>query len=453
MNKMAEKPVGKLIWQMGLPMIASMVLQAVYNVVDTAFVVNMGEGGLDGNLALTFAFPVQLLIIALGVGTGVGINVLLSKSLGQGDEDKVAKVVGNGVFLAVVIYAVFLLFGVFGARAFVAMQAKGNAVAEEMGTQYLSICCVCSFGAVGFTVYERFLQASGKTGLSTVAQIAGALTNIVLDYVFIYPLKMGVAGAAWATVIGQVVSLLAAMAFHYTRNKEVASRLADVKPNGKVVCEIYSVGFVAAVMQGLLSVMMLVVNLVLANAPQNAELLVGSFGIYYKIQQFALFACFGLSNTLISVVAFNYGAKNGTRVVSSVKWGLVDAVAVAAVVTCLFQIFAKPLASAFNVGGGSADLSETCVRAVRVATIGYVFMGFSVAAQGVLQAFGYAVFPLVISALRLVVFIAPLAYLFSRAEDATQAFWWTFPLSEALTAVFSAVFLLSAYRKKIKPLL
>ena len=219
-NKMSYVPVNKLIWQMGLPMIVSMVLQAVYNIVDTAFVINMGEDGVAGNLALTYAFPVQLLIIAIGVGTGVGLNALLSKSLGEKNFIKADKTVGNGIFLGLCIYAVFLLFGLFGSRPFVEMQAQGNEKVIEMGTQYLTICCTCSFGAIGFTIYERFLQSTGKTLYSTIAQISGAAANILLDWVFIYPLNRGVAGAAWATVIGQILSLAVAMIFHYFTNKE-----------------------------------------------------------------------------------------------------------------------------------------------------------------------------------------------------------------------------------------
>ena len=186
-NKMGTTSMHKLIWKMGLPMIVSMILQSVYNIVDTAFVINMGEDGIAGNLALTYAFPIQLLIIAVGVGTGVGINALLSKKLGEKDADGATKTVGNGIFLGICIYAVFLIFGLFGCNWFISMQAGENAQAAEMGASYLKICCCLSFGAIGFTVYERFLQATGKTLYSTISQISGAVTNIVLDYVFIYP--------------------------------------------------------------------------------------------------------------------------------------------------------------------------------------------------------------------------------------------------------------------------
>ncbi|MGN1039983.1 MAG: MATE family efflux transporter [Candidatus Fimimonas sp.] len=449
-NKMAVAPVCKLIWKMGLPMIISMVLQAVYNIVDTAFVINMGEEGVFANLALTYAFPVQLLIIAIGVGTGVGINSLLSQSLGQKNKAKSDKVVGNGIFLAVCIYVAFLLFGIFGARPFVEMQAKNNPVVAKMGGDYLTICCCFSFGAIGFTVYERFLQSTGKTLLSTIAQICGAVTNIVLDFVFIFPLKMGIAGAAWATVIGQILSLAVAMALHYFTNKELGNNVKNIVPSAKIIKEIYHVGLSAMLMQGLLSVMMFGVNVILGYA-QNAELLQGSFGIYYKIMQFALFTCFGLSNTIISVLSFNFGMKDKKRSVACAKWGVINTLIASVAITVLFQCLAVPLANLFSLvsGGGGAEIKNTVVIAIRIASLGYVYMGFSVAVQGILQALRCAISPLVIALLRLAVFVFPTVWLFSLSQNATSLIWWAFPVAELHTAVVSAVILARTLRKKI----
>lgn len=452
-NKMSKTSVCALIWQMGLPMIVSMVLQAVYNIVDTAFVINMGEDGVAGNLALTFAFPIQLLIIAIGVGTGVGINALLSKSLGEGDCDKADKVVGNGIFLALAIYLVFLLFGLLGAKPFIKMQAQGDEQVARMGAQYLAICCCCSFGAIGFTIYERFLQSTGKTMYSTIAQVGGAVTNIALDYVFIYPLRWGIAGAAWATVIGQTVSLVLAMVFHYLLNKELRNKLKHLVPDCNLIGEIYHIGFSAALMQGLLSVMMLGVNLILGVA-SNAQTLQGSFGIYYKIMQFALFACFGLSNTIISVLSFNYGMKDGLRASACVKWGVVNTLIVSAVITVLFEGLASPLASLFGMASGNSDkeIVSVVALAIRVASAGYLFMGFSVAVQGVLQALGYALYPLLISLLRLAVFVFPAVWLLTLTDNAAHTVWWAFPLAELLTSVVSALLLAHAVRDKLAPL-
>ncbi len=448
-NKMAHGSVLRLIVRMGLPMVVSMVLQAVYNIVDTAFVINMGAEGAAGNLALTYAFPVQLLIIAVGVGTGVGINALLSKSLGAGARETADRTVGNGIFLGAAIYAVFLLFGIFGARPFIAMQARDARVAE-LGTQYLTICCTCSFGAIGFTVFERFLQSTGKTLLSTVAQISGAAANMILDYVFIYPLGMGVAGAAWATVIGQMLSLAVAMIFHYGWNKELGNGVKNLVPRAKIIREIYRIGVSAALMQGLLAVMMLGVNLILGGAAQ-AELLQNSFGIYYKIMQFALFACFGLSNTIISVLSFNYGMRDGARSRACILWGIVLTLIVSAAVTLLFEVLARPLARLFGIasGTGGEEIVSTVATAIRIACAGYLCMGFCVAVQGVLQAFGYALFPLLISLLRLAVFVFPAVALFSRSPSAATLVWWAFPIAELLTAGVSAFLLAVAMRRKL----
>ena len=451
-NKMSSAPVGRLILGMGLPMIVSMILQAVYNIVDTAFVINMGEEGALGNLALTYAFPVQLLIIAVGVGTGVGLNALLSKSLGENDREKADRTVGNGIFLGAVIYLVFLLFGLFGAKPFIAMQARGNERVAEMGAEYLTICCCFSFGAIGFTIYERFLQSTGKTMFSTISQISGAAANILLDYVFIYPLRMGVAGAAWATVIGQILSLAVAMLFHYLANKELGNRLKALVPSGKIIKEIYHIGLSAALMQGMLSVMMLGVNLILGTA-ENASLLQGSFGVYYKIMQFALFACFGLSNTIISVLSYNFGMGDEARSRACIKWGILFTVAAAAVITALFESLASPLAHLFGMasGEGGEALIRTVALAVRIASIGYVFMALSIAVQGVLQALGYAFFPLLISCLRLAVFVFPAVWLFTLAPNAAELVWWAFPIAEALTAAVSFVMLAGVMRKKFSP--
>lgn len=455
-NKMATTSMHKLIWKMGLPMIFSMILQSVYNIVDTAFVINMGEDGIAGNLALTYAFPIQLLIIAIGVGTGVGINTLLSKQLGEKDDTGVQNTVGNGIFIGVCIYVVFLLFGLFGCNWFISMQAGGNGRAAEMGVNYLKICCLLSFGSIGFTIYERFLQATGKTLYSTIAQVSGAVTNIILDYVFIYPCGMGIEGAAWATVIGQILSLIVAMILHYCANKEIKNSIRALKPRGAVILAIYKIGISAALMQGLLSVMMLGMTKILGTVKvtETAELLQGSFGIYYKIMQFALFAAFGLSNTIISVLSFNYGMKEKKRVEACIKYGIIDSVIVALVITVLFESLAVPLAKLFAMAGGegSDEIQRVVVYAVRIASIGYAFMAVSVAIQGVLQAFRYALFPLLISFLRLCALVLPIAYLFTLSSGVVHLMWWTFPIVEALTAAISIFILKHAYCKKIKPM-
>ncbi len=448
-NKMANLPMRRLIWKIGFPMIISMVLQALYNVVDSIFVANMGEYGAVANQALTLAFPVQILIIAVGVGTGVGLNALLSKSLGERDKVRANKVAGNGIFLMLCIYAVFLLFGLFGSRWFISLFANGDAQVLEMGTTYLKICVCFSLGSIGFTVYERFLQSTGKTVYSTIAQISGALANVILDWVFIFPLNMGVAGAAWATIIGQFLSMFIAMLFHYFGNKEIDGNLRYIRPDWQAIKSIYRIGISAALMQALLSVMMAGMNAILNLAAVQPVVLVGSFGIYYKIQQIALFAAFGLSNTIISVLSFNCGMGDRDRCRTCIRYGILDTLIVTVSIAALFEIFAVPLSKLFGLAGGSTtEIIEVCVKAIRIASIGYVFMGFSVAVQGVLQAFGKALQPLCISLLRLVVFVFPVAYAFTRSANVTSIVWWTFPIAEILTATISVLLLLRIIKQK-----
>ena len=449
-NKMAIAPMNRLILKMGLPMIISMVLQALYNVIDSIFVANMGSKGAIANQALTYAFPIQIMIIAIGVGTGVGLNALLSKSLGENDKEKVNKIAGNGIFLSICIYIIFLLFGLFGSRWFISLFSTDSEIIE-MGTSYLKICTCLSLGSIGYTVYERFLQATGKTMLSTISQISGAVANIILDYIFIYPLNMGVAGAAWATIIGQFISLFIAMYFHYAKNKEVDGSLKYIKPNKNLIKGIYSIGVSATLMQALLAVMMAGMNAILGLAEANQTVLIGSFGIYYKIQQIALFSAFGLSNTIISILSFNYGMQDKKRIDDCIKYGIIDTIIVTLVISILFELLARPLTNLFGLAGGTTtEIIKVCVTALRISSIGFVFMGFSVAIQGVLQSIRYALRPLIISLLRLVVFVFPIAYLFTKSENVINIVWWTFPISELLTAIISLFILKDSYNKKIK---
>ena len=449
-NKMAIEPINKLILKMGLPMIVSMVLQALYNVIDSIFVANMGSTGAIANQALTYAFPIQIMIIAIGVGTGVGLNALLSKSLGENDKNKVNKIAGNGIFLSICIYIFFLIFGLFFSKWFISLFTNDKEIIK-MGTTYLKICTCLSLGSIGYTVYERFLQATGKTMLSTISQISGAVTNIVLDYIFIYPLDMGVAGAAWATIIGQFVSLFIAMYFHYKKNKEIDGSLKYINPDGSIIKGIYSIGVSAALMQALLAVMMAGMNAILDLAQADQTVLIGSFGIYYKIQQIALFSAFGLSNTIISILSFNYGMQDRERIDDCIKYGIMDTMVVTLIISILFEVFAYPLANLFGLAGGETkEIIKVCTIALRISSIGFIFMGISVAIQGILQSIRYALRPLIISLLRLVIFVFPVAFLFTRSSDVVKIVWWTFPIAEVLTSIIALLILKNSYNRKIK---
>lgn len=441
-NKMASKPIQKILWTMGLPMVFSMVLQALYNVVDTIFVVNMGEAGIKANLALTYVFPIQILMIAIGVGTGIGINALLSRSLGEQNKERIALTLGNGIFLGIVIYLLFLIFGLFGSKWFLTIQTDDLEVIE-MGTNYLRIVTMLSVGAIGFCVYERFLQATGKTVHSTIAQVAGALTNIILDYVFIYPMSMGVEGAAYATIIGQIVSLIVAIIFHYALNKEVKHGFKDIIPNSKIILNIYKIGWAAMLMQGLLSINMFVM-IKIFSISNDAVVINGTYGIYYKIQQIALFACFGLSNTIITVLSFNVGLKDERRIKACIKWGIIDSVIVAAIITILFEVLANPISNLFGLtltGNNKNQLISLCQISIRIASIGYIFMAISLAIQGILQAYRKSVSPLIISLLRLIILLVPVSLIFIFKDNAKDIVWWSFPIAELLTAVISFLIL------------
>ncbi len=453
-NIMGTMKVSKLVWKIGFPMIISMVLQALYNVVDTMFVVNMGEEGTLGNVALSATFPVQILMIAIGVGTGVGINAILSRSLGMKDKEMANKVAGNGLFLGIIFSIAFMLFGFFGAEAYMRLMSTNSRVIE-MGASYLKICCCLSFGSIGYAVVERFLMSTGKTNLSMICQITGAVLNIILDWVFIYPCNLGIEGAAWATIIGQIVSLVMALIFHYAINKEIDGNPKYIKPNVKVIGMVYKIGGPAFLMQAMLSFMMFGVLLIIGTIPnqETVDLLTGSFGIYYKMMQIALFAAFGLSNALISIVSFNYGMGEKKRVYDAAKWGIIATIIVTLLITVLYQILAKTICNLFALANGESDgtskaaLIDNCVLSLRIATIGYVFMGVSVAIQGVLQGLRKVFSPLIISALRLLVLVIPLTYLFTLTNNPESNIWWAFPISEIITCIVSILFLVFGVKK------
>lgn len=449
-NKMATMPVNKLMIKMGLPIIISMMLQALYNIVDSAFVSNM-DGGEAAINALTLAFPVQMLMVAIGIGTGVGVNVLLARSLGEGDKEKASKAAGNGVFLGMVITAVFMLFGFFGADAYIGSQTSDNAI-SEMAVSYLRICCVCSVGIVFFSVFEKVLQAAGLTVQSTLAQISGAVINIILDPIIIYGLlgcpKMGVQGAALATVIGQIASFLIALFFHIKMNKSIKNGLRYIRPDKTMIKLIYKIGLPAIIAQALMSVMTYGINLILGAVDAS---LVTAYGLYYKIQQFILFAAFGMRDTITPIVSFAYGMRDDQRVKSGIKYGVLYTSVIMLPGTLLLEIIAEPLCSAFGLSGGTQAL---CVSATRIISAGFFFAGISLSLQGVFQALGRGLSSLIISLLRQLVLILPVAWALSQliTPDLSSAWivWLTFPFAEIITAFIACILLKGSYHNSLK---
>lgn len=419
-SPMATEPVKKLMLKMGIPMILSMMLQAVYNIVDSAFVSNMKETGEIALNALTLAFPVQMFMVAVGIGTGVGVNALLAKSLGQGDREKASKTAGNGIFLAAIIYVVFLIFGIFGTKGYIATQSS-NAQIVEMATMYLHICCVYSFGIIYFSIFEKVLQATGKSLYSTIAQVLGAIVNIILDPILIYGMfglpELGVKGAALATVIGQVVSCVCALIFHVKRNKEISNGFSYIKPDGTIIKGIYSIGIPAIIAQALMSLMTYALNVIFVTIGENV---VTAYGLYYKIQQFILFAAFGLRDAITPIVSFNHGMNSRERVKEGIKYGMLYTLIIMFVGFAGLEIFAEPFAAVFGLSGETAGL---CVSAIRIISISYLFAGTNVAFQGIFQALDSGLESLIISVCRQFLFVVPIAWRFAKLVISGSPVW------------------------------
>ncbi len=445
-NKMGIEPVGSLILKMGIPMILSMMLQAFYNIVDSYFVSSMEGVGDAAVNALTLAFPIQALMVALAIGTGVGVNSLLSKFLGMGDRKTASRIAGNAVFLSVCTYILFLIFGLFFVDAYISSQTS-DPIIQEMGCSYLKICTVLSFGSVIYMIYEKLLQGTGKTVLSTIAQVSGAITNIILDPIMIFGMfgcpALGIAGAAYATVIGQVVSLVLGMIFHHTKNKEIETKAEYLVPDKEIITAIYRVGIPAIIMQALMSVMTYCVNIIFVRVSGSV---VTAYGIYFKIQQFVFFAAFGLNNAIIPIVAFNYGMRDRARISKAIRCGLLYNATIMLVGAILLQVFGKQIIGIFDV---STEVKELSIQAVRIVTLGYIFVGANVIFQGIFQALGEGIKSLVISAIRLIIVVLPLAYFFTTLPNAQNIIWAAFPIAEACGLVVSILFMSRVSKNKL----
>lgn len=445
-NKMGIEPVGSLILKMGIPMILSMMLQAFYNIVDSYFVSSMEGVGDAAVNALTLTFPIQALMVALAIGTGVGVNSLLSKFLGMGDRKTASRIAGNAVFLSVCTYILFLIFGLFFVDAYISSQTS-DPIIQEMGCSYLKICTVLSFGSVIYMIYEKLLQGTGKTVLSTIAQVSGAITNIILDPIMIFGMfgcpALGIAGAAYATVIGQVVSLVLGMIFHHTKNKEIETKAEYLVPDKEIITAIYRVGIPAIIMQALMSVMTYCVNIIFVRVSGSV---VTAYGIYFKIQQFVFFAAFGLNNAIIPIVAFNYGMRDRARISKAIRCGLLYNATIMLAGAILLQVFGKQIIGIFDV---STEVKELSIQSVRIVTLGYIFVGANVIFQGIFQALGEGIKSLVISAIRLIIVVLPLAYFFTTLPNAQNIVWAAFPIAEACGLVVSILFMSRVSKNKL----
>ena len=450
-NKMREMPVNKLMIQMGIPMILSMALQAVYNIVDSAFVGNMKVGSEAALNALTLVFPIQMLMVAVGIGTGVGTNALLARTLGQQNPRKAAKVAGNSLFLGTIIYAVCLLFGIFGVKAYISSQTVDPEVLS-MGTSYLRICCVISFGIIYFSLFEKLLQATGRSLYSTIGQVVGAVVNMILDPIMIYGIgpvpEMGVRGAAYATVIGQVVSAILLFVFHMKLNKEFEHGVKYMKPESGIIKEIYTIGLPAIIAQALMSIMVYVMNLILKFNPAAQT----AYGLFYKVQQFVLFLAFGLRDAITPIIAFSYGMGSKKRIRDGIRYGLIYTVVLMIAGIVITEIFPDAFASLFNAG----QSREYFFGAMRIISISFLFAGINVAYQGIYQALDGGMESLVISLLRQLIIILPLAGIFSvfvrNGQMGVSMIWWAFPITEFIACLVGYVFLKRIRKNKVETL-
>ena len=417
-NKMKEMPVNKLMIRMGIPMILSMALQAVYNIVDSAFVGNMRVGSEEALNALTLVFPVQMLMVAVGIGTGVGTNALLARTLGQGNGKKAAKVAGNSLFLGVIIYVV----------------------------------CVISFGIIFFSLFEKLLQATGRSFYSTIGQVVGAVVNIILDPIMIYGIgpcpEMGVKGAAYATVIGQVASAVLLFIFHMKMNKEFEHGAKYMKPDGGIIKEIYAIGLPAIIAQALMSIMVYVMNLILKFNPSAQT----AYGLFYKVQQFVLFLAFGLRDAITPIIAFAYGMRSKKRIQDGIKNGLIYTIILMILGIAITEIFPEAFATLFHTGASR----EYFIGAMRIISISFLFAGINVAYQGIYQALDGGVESLVISLLRQLVIILPLAGIFSvfvrNGQIGVSLIWWAFPITEIVSCFVGYVFLKKIRKNRVNVL-
>ena len=446
-NKMGFMPIGKLLFNMALPMIIAMTVQALYNVVDSIYVSRISESAVT---ALSLAFPVQNIQIGFATGIGVGVNALLSKSLGEGNQDTANRAAGNGVFLVGVVTALFILFGLVGTRPYFEMQSQVAATVNG-GADYTAICCIFSLGIFVEVLGERLLQSSGRTFYTMITQGVGAVINIILDPVFIFgfaPLgipAMGLAGAAIATVIGQWVAAILAVIFNLKCNPDVQFSLDFLKPRLSVILPVLTVGVPSIIMVAIGSVMNFSMNQILQGFSETAT---GVFGIYFKLQSFFFMPLFGINNATISIVAYNYGARNPKRITGTLLRATVTAGCIMVAGLLAFQLLPDLLLGIFNpseeflrIGRSALQIISFCFPAAAI--------GISLSAS--FQAMGNGIYATIISMCRQMLVLVPAAYLLSLAGEVTYV-WWSFPIAEVASLAVTLFFFIRIYLRKIKPL-
>ena len=444
-NKLGTMPISKLIWNMSLPIIASMLVQALYNIVDSVFVSWVSEASLT---AVSLAFPAQNLMISLAAGTAVGVNALLGRALGAGEQQRVDRVAMNGMFLALVGFVVSCVLGLTCAGAFLRSQTQVEEIVV-MGEQYLHIVMGCSFALFGQIMLERLLQGTGRSLLSMYTQGLGAIVNIILDPVFIFLFKMGVAGAAVATVIGQICGMLLAAYFNVKKNQDIRLRVRDFRPDWRIIGSIYAIGLPSVIMMAIGSVMTFLMNKILIVYHAAHETAATAFGIYFKLNSFIFMPVFGLNNGVVSIIAYNYGAQNRSRLMETIKRSTAYASAIMVVGMALFLTIPGTLLKIFDA---SDTMLSVGIPALRTISLSFWIAGACIALSGSFQALGKSLYSMVISIVRQLVFLVPIAYVLARygaANGNSNLVWWCFPLAELASLSVTLAFFRRLYRTLI----
>ncbi len=444
-NKMGYMPIPKLLFTMSIPMIISMLVQALYNVVDSAFVAKLSEDALT---AVSMAFPVQNLMIAVSVGTGVGINALLSRSLGEKQFEQANLAARNGLFLGIVSYVIFAVLGLIGSRQFYLSQTNDPELVLY-GTQYVFVVTVFSFGLFLAVLSERLLQSTGLTIYNMYSQGLGAIINIILDPILIFGLfgfpRLEVLGAAVATVVGQICGMLLGMFFNMRKNKEININMKGFRPHMPTIKRIYQVGVPSIIMQSIGSVMVFGINKILMMFTSTA---VSVFGVYFKLQSFIFMPVFGLNNGMVPIIAYNYGAREKKRIMQTAWLSIGAAVTIMLVGLSIFHIFTEELLGIFEA---SSDMLAIGVPALRIISLSFSFAGYGIVVGSVFQALGNGVYSLMVSVARQLLVILPVAFVLARIGGLT-AVWWAFPIAEIVAVIMSTVLFRRIYCKKIQPL-
>ena len=450
-NRMGTMPIPKLMITMGAPMMLSMLVQALYNVVDslyvsyipdTAGIVNAGDSAVA---ALTLAFPVQMLITSLCVGTGVGVNAALSRSLGQGNRKLASRIAGNAIVLSLFYFLLIAAFGLFVTVPYIRSQTE-NPTTFAFGCSYLRIVTVYSLGMTSFLCFEKLLQSTGQTTAAMIGQLSGSITNIILDPILIFGWlgfpAMGVAGAAIATVAGQFLSAVVTLILHLRRNRELDKRIAMLRPDRAIIGRIYTVGAPAIAMQALGSIMSYGMNRILGTISEAA---ITAYGIFFKLQSFIFMPAFGLNNASVPIIGYNYGAQRKKRIRDAIFCGLGICSCIMLLGTAIIHLFGNHVVGMFAVSKGVAELS---VRALRVISCGFLLAGANIIMQGACQALGNGVYSLLISLLRMIIVALPAAYFLSRQPNAENIVWFCLPIAEAVSLFGAIALTVHIYRQR-----